>query len=575
MLLFCPTTCKTMCPSVCSCHDDTLQTTCIDANLEVVPIQFNPYVEYIDLHDNRIHSVDYTIQNYHKLKHLDLSVNKIHSLKPHNFELQERLTTLNISYNLITSLGKGTFKGLKSLQVLDVSDNQIETIHLGAFKDTNDLQVLDLSNNKITSFNDDLIFNNLGKLRVVSLQGNQIIDIPSEIFKHLPTASMEELKLSANLIETLEEHSFPSAIFSKLKKLTLGSNVIRDIHRSTFNSLHSLSVLDLSDNNLTFIPTEQLSKLSQLTELDLSTNMFKEVKPVAFQSLFHLKILRLSFMSHLSKIDSRAFVDNIRLETVIMDYNSNIKTIPTRIFHGNHHLIHVSIRENALSTIDSSHFPLDRLKSLDLSGNPLNCNCSLLWLWELVQQELRKSITTATPVNETFITPEESQRLRLNLLNLKCDKPEIMSNKLLFDVPESTVRCETTWMTVIIVTAFVLALFGATCVLLLLINTDTHMLNCKRSKDTTESAIGESRRLASNIHNNGGPPPILMLMPDKDYPINPMVQNYIKGHGQTHIGDLRYLEPWVPVKTLDVEQSQKDFTLNVSSTRKAPHIVYV
>uniref|UniRef100_A0A1B6DPN9 LRRCT domain-containing protein n=1 Tax=Clastoptera arizonana TaxID=38151 RepID=A0A1B6DPN9_9HEMI len=551
------TTCKTMCPSGCSCHDDTLRVTCIDANLEVVPIQFNPYIEYIDLCNNRIHSVDYTIQNYHKLKHLDLSRNKIHSLRPHNFELQERLTVLNISYNHITSLSKSTFKGLKSLQVLDISNNRIEVIHSGAFKETSDLMVLDLSYNKIMSFIDDHIFNNLRKIRIVSLQGNQILEVPSEIFNHIPSSSLEVVRLQENLIEELHERSFSSSVFSCLKTLNLASNVIRTIHRSTFSGLHSLVYLDLSDNNLTFIPTEQLSKLSQLTELDLSTNMVHEIKPVAFRSLFHLKVLRLSYMQYLSKIDSRAFVDNIRLETVIMDNNPNLKSIPTRIFHGNHHLLHVSVRGNSLSTLDSSHFPLDRLKSLDLSSNPLICNCSLLWLWDLVQQEFRKSFSTVNPVNETFLLPEESQRLRLHLRNLKCDEPETLTNVLLLDVPESNVRCETTWLTVAIVTGFVLTLFVITCILLLLINNDVSVLNCKKSKDTLESTVGESRHLASNIHGNNGPPPILMLMPGKD---------------STHadIADLSYLEPWVPVKTLDMER------LSVgSNARKSPHIVYV
>jgi hypothetical protein len=330
-----------------------------------------------------------------------------------------------------------------------------------------------------------------------------------------------------------------------LRVLTLGSNVIRDIERSAFNPLHSLSVLDLSYNNLSSVPTQQLSKLSKLTELDLSGNTLTEVKPVAFQSLFQLKALKLCSMPRMNRVDSRAFVDNIRLESVALERNPKLRKMPARVFHGNPHLVSVSLRGNSLTTVDVSHFPLDRLRVLDVSENPLHCNCSLLWLWTLARESDR---STPAPFNDT---EEGGHSLRIRANRMLCASPEHLKGLNVVDLQESSVRCETTWVTVAVVTALVLALFGATCVALLLFGgTDKF---CRSKRDDEVSAV-DPRRMPPGMHS--APPPILMLMPpDKRYSPDPLVQGYVKSNG-----DL-----WL--------SGQNEYTPDL--TARKPHIVYV
>lgn len=546
------TAARAMCPPQCRCQDDALVATCTSAKLAVFPIQLNPDVRHIDLSDNKISSVDYTLTFYINLLHLDLSHNKIHSLGTHNFDRQENLTFLNISFNQITHLGKGTFKGLKVLKLLDLSNNSIELVDVSALKDTVELEVLNLMNNKITSFEDPLVFKNLRKLKVLYLDGNQILDVPSQVLKNLPYSSIEVLTLSNNYIDIIDELSFPSPVMGSLKTLSLASNAVSNVHRSSFNSLHSLTILDISDNNLTVVPTEQLAKLSQLVELDLSNNMFTELSAVAFQSLFHLKILCLSRMPRLERIDSRAFVDNIHLETVIMDDNREVKILPARIFHGNLHLRYISIRKNSLSVVDASHFPLDSLESLDLSENPLECNCSLLWLWKLARQKAAQGNTL--PSNDTMT--EEDRLLHLSTARLRCAAPPALRGSLLVDAPDSAVRCETAWITVAAVTGFVLALFVATCTVLLLIG-ERPLLACRRSKDPVPLR-GDSKHATPSLHTT---PPVLMLMPEKHFPPDPTT--------------LHYAETWVPLKSdhLDFPPVHNDYVTN--SLRKPAHVVYV
>lgn len=86
-----------------------------------------------------------------------------------------------------------------------------------------------------------------------------------------------------------------------------------------------------------------------------------------------------------------------------MDNNPGVSDLPARLFHGNPHLDDISMRGNGFTTLDAAQFPLDRLSRLHLSENPFTCNCSLLWLWRLMQEEERARMrpTMAAPLSWT------------------------------------------------------------------------------------------------------------------------------------------------------------------------------
>jgi hypothetical protein len=63
---------------------------------------------------------------------------------------------------------------LKDLKCLNLSNNQIE--HVNGITDLKNLEYLDLSNNKIQDINELKVFNQLSKLRILDLHGNQIVN---------------------------------------------------------------------------------------------------------------------------------------------------------------------------------------------------------------------------------------------------------------------------------------------------------------------------------------------------------------------------------------------------------------
>jgi hypothetical protein len=87
------TTANGFCPSKCICYGDAnnLKAKCIDAGLIVVPLQLNPNVKHINLTDNKIATVHFTLSFYYMLETLDISKNVLESLGMKNSASQGNL----------------------------------------------------------------------------------------------------------------------------------------------------------------------------------------------------------------------------------------------------------------------------------------------------------------------------------------------------------------------------------------------------------------------------------------------------------------------------------------------------
>lgn len=427
---------RTICPARCACDDALRAASCANAGLGIVPIQLNPEATHINLTHNSIDNLLYTFNFYTQLTILDISFNRIQDLGSKSFESNMEMTHLNVSHNSLKRLEKETFIGLKRLADLDLSDNEISNIHAQTFKDLSVLERLDLSNNKLVSFKPET-FEPLSSLKILSLKNNSLLEIPSANLFFI--IQLEYLDLSENLIQQVSRHGIP--FLKELKHLDMKSNIIGNVDQLGFHNLPALRHLDLSDNNMTTMPTSALSKLSNLSHLYLSGNFFQNFTALSFQSLFHLKHVHLSRLYDLEKIDSRAFVDNINLQKIWMNENVKVREVPPRLFHGNPKLTHIYMRNNALETLEASHFPIDRLQELEISGNPFVCNCSLLWLWKL-GMECEAS---------TRKTGNASAILKIDYESVKCTAPENLKGALFVQIPESEFGCSSGWVIVAVV----------------------------------------------------------------------------------------------------------------------------
>lgn len=442
---------------------------------------------------------------------------------------------LNISWNHLTAINRDTFRGLASLIELNLGFNSLTELSSHVFLELHSLEILRLPGNQLAHLEEGL-FKSTKFLTELYLEENQFLEVPGPALTNLH--SLKLLSLSENLIISIHERNLPT--LTELSDLLLDRNVINNVEPGSLSRLVSLSHLDLSDNNFTSIPTSSLAKLSNLTYFRFSGNFIETLPAVAFRGLFHLKTLILEKLELLNQIDPRAFVDNINLETVKLDDNIALEMIPARLFHGNRKLTHVSIRNNMLTTLDASHFPIDQLHSLKLGGNPWECNCTLLWLWKLTREQLGKNQIQKQNESETK-NLDEPIDLRLDLDSISCNGPEPVKGILLVKVKEATVSCSLNWIATVSAVSFA-------CILLALA---TSLIYCGILKN-------KRKRLPKD------PTPCCSRSVTLAFPYDDSLK---RSPHASH--DYQTLSPWTPV------QNPHDIYSHFGSNNMRPHVVYV
>lgn len=532
-----------ICPAACRCENDVLRTSCASASLEFVPIQLNPELHELDLSRNKIVHIHFSFPFYEELIVLNLSHNKIKTLGNSNFLSQKNLTHLDLQYNQIENLTKESFKGLKALSHLDVSNNSLEVIQETTFRDLHSLVVLRLAGNKLVHLEAGL-FRSGKNLKEIYLNDNQFLEIPTEALAD--TVRLRYLSLSRNYIRYIEDGAMPN--LPELHTLLLNYNIVTEIHPDGLSTLISLMYLDLSNNNLTVMPTESLAKLSNLTTLTLSGNFITVLQPISFRGLFNLKILKINRLMTLKQIDVRTFVDNINLEKINMDYNLGIIKLPTRLFHGNSKLTYVSVRFNGLQNLEAIHFPLDQLHELRLGGNPLQCNCSLGWLWQLIQSYKTKSINTSTNTKSEKLIPNID--LILDEHDIICEGPEDLHGKHLSSATKHQMDCSVGWLAAISVTITVIFI-------LVVIGGVVYWAPKRRTKSSREE------KLRSSL-----PEPNIPRKSDSYEAAQ--IEKYILQPSMMIHNEYRTLTPWDPYGPSVVNIYEQ-----INDNRERPHIVYV
>jgi len=282
---------------------------------------------------------------------------------------------------------------------LSFKNTLVSSIEDSAFAELPKLKSLDFSQCKLTkaSFTRDAFKG-----------GNEIED------RHAPLPALEELDISFNTIESLEEEAFTH--FTHLKSLVFTDNPIHDFTRTTiktFTYLQNLTKLDLSRNKLTRLPNQFLAEMRNLEEFILDGNNFETVpqelshskslrkisldgNPIlvvsaarssALSALPSLEELSLSHMPYLRGVGPEGLSGLDGLLTLRMTDNPHMTYIDKLAFLTRASETAASLRElylqnNRLTTLDKRTLNFDELTELNLEHNPWLCDCRLQWLTE-------------------------------------------------------------------------------------------------------------------------------------------------------------------------------------------------
>lgn len=381
------------CPTNCSCDDDTLVVSCIEANLNVIPITLNPSIQRLILKYNKVKMIDAAFQFYGELQFVDLSYNHLVSIPTKSFESQRKLGELHLQYNKISSITNRTFEGLKSLTVLNLRGNFLEDLPDKLFYSLSILEELDLGENRINRI-DSTAFLGLNQLRILYLNDNQLKVVPTSCFPSL--ASLAELHVGLNVFDKLPDDSFKG--LNGLTILNLSGAALTNVSDNAFRGLSALRTLDLQGGKLTKVPTKALSNLPRLEELSLGQNHFKTLGPDSFKGLTNLKVLDITGTPLLEKVEKGFLGDNVNLDTLVLNSNKKLTQLEDGALAGLPNLKQLMLRDNGFTTFSESLVSWPELRNLDVSENPIHCACKLLWLKLLLERRNSTQVLCAQPL---------------------------------------------------------------------------------------------------------------------------------------------------------------------------------
>ena len=140
---------SSFCPLSCDCNENALSVSCMNGQLEVLPITLDPGIQRLQLQENKIKAVDAALGFYAQLQFVDLSSNQLISLPDRGFNQQKRLIELRLNNNKIFKLSNLTLSGLKTLNILSLRNNFLEELSSQIFSSLKSVEELDLRQNRI------------------------------------------------------------------------------------------------------------------------------------------------------------------------------------------------------------------------------------------------------------------------------------------------------------------------------------------------------------------------------------------------------------------------------------------
>lgn len=302
-------------------HGNTIE------NFDFMAIQDNAALSTLDFSKNKLKSISPNLVNRAlDVETLNISSNNLNEL-PATLNMMSRLKVLDASFNHIKHFDGNSINSINTLTEFKMPNNKLMELRTGSFKDLRDLETIDLDNNNIEVVHPKAIAN-LPNLVSIYLSRNHIIDLPDRVFSNLP--KLRIIEMQGNRLQYISQRAFES--MPLVQYMNLSNNQITSIDNSGLRQLSSLEVLDLSFNRLMRLTRASFQYMEWLVELNLDNNMICHISGQPFDFMPRLKVL--------------------------------------------------SLRHNKLTTVVENTFAKLRnnIAILDIDGNPIICNCQIVWL---------------------------------------------------------------------------------------------------------------------------------------------------------------------------------------------------
>ncbi|KAK9883131.1 hypothetical protein WA026_001325 [Henosepilachna vigintioctopunctata] len=209
-------------------------------------------------------------------------------LEQESILLEKNVTSVLIEDQKVPTLKRGSFENLTRLKKVSLNKNGIITLENGCFKNLPQLRVLKIHFNKIEELN-GTIFHNL-PITKLSLIGNGLKYIGENVLNTL--TQLQELNLRGNSLSVLPKHLLQDTKY--LERIDLSDNKISSIPDGFFyeafiyRQFGQPTIINLSQNELTSFTDQIFDGVHYIQNLilsnnlirDLSNNMFKKIRSI-------------------------------------------------------------------------------------------------------------------------------------------------------------------------------------------------------------------------------------------------------------------------------------------------------
>ncbi|KAM3861343.1 leucine-rich repeat and fibronectin type-III domain-containing protein 2 [Diretmus argenteus] len=208
--------------------------------------------------------------------------------------------------------------------------------------------------------------------------------------------STVELRLGGNYILRITQQDF--ANMTDLVDLTLSRNTISYIQPFSFGDLETLRSLHMDNNRLVELGPDDLRGLVNLQHLIVNNNQLGRIHDKALEDLAPaLEDLDLSY-NNLMSLPWNSVRQMVNLHQLSLDHNL-LDFIPEGTFTDLERLARLDLTSNRLQKLPPDPIfaraqdsvilatPYAPQLSLSLGGNPLHCNCEMLWLRRLERDD--------------------------------------------------------------------------------------------------------------------------------------------------------------------------------------------
>lgn len=348
----------------------------------------------INVDGNYLEYLDATMfGNVNFLLKLSLARNRITVLPDNTFVHLMNLTELNLSHNpLIVTNFRELFSYLPRLRRLWMRDTELK--QLPSMIGVAELILLDIGQNSLTDIS---ALRDLPKLRDLKLDANKLTNL-TQLGRNLPLR-LNFLGVSGNPLQKVSPQDFGQLRY-------LSELLIQDVTLpvDVFSRL-----LNLRRLSVTAQPGlgEALSRVRSLRQLHINVIAEESIPPHFLDAIANnTKVSLLEVTGQALKAIAASAFDGLRRsqELTIRIVDTQINDLPPGLFYALRHVprLTIDISNNLIATLAPDTFYANSsawdavgtrsiIGGLDVYGNPLQCDCGLVWVGHWLRRWLRES----------------------------------------------------------------------------------------------------------------------------------------------------------------------------------------